>query len=193
MPLARIARTSLGATAAPSAAPPVAVGMATSPAFGGSVPVFAARLAGDARLGRYVWRRPIVTTVSFPPALPIDGVLGIHALRDFAVSLDQRTARARFARALDTVPSPPPLRGRGLAVRHGTGPLVVTAVIPGSTAAARGIQAGDVVLQANGRSTVGFTPAEWDPLASSVAPLRLMVERARVRRTVVVPSQLLVP
>jgi len=70
---------------------PVTVGLLRSPAFR-TIPKQMARLHDTVTIGRYRLVDPIVGVNS--KRLPIgDGIIGIHTLKEFAVSLDQRHGR----------------------------------------------------------------------------------------------------
>jgi hypothetical protein len=67
---------------------------------GGTAPVAVrgARLRGQLRIGRHVFARPRIAVHELPPAIPAEMTIGLRALRHFAVTLDQRSMRVRFAR-----------------------------------------------------------------------------------------------
>jgi len=148
--------------------PVVQTGVTFSPALGGAAPAFGARLTRDARIGQYVFEQPIVAVVDFPTQMPVHGIVGIHTLAEFSVALDQRTRRVRLSREGARIPRPPSLRGRGIAVQYGDGPLVARAVMPGGPAARAGVQAGDVIVGFGGRAIkdpedVAAATLELDP------------------------------
>jgi predicted aspartyl protease len=74
--------------AAPPVPGPMGVGM-----FGDARSSFA-RVAGDVRLGRHVFRRPVVTIGKNDDRV----LIGTELLRHFTVSIDQRQRVARFTR-----------------------------------------------------------------------------------------------
>jgi hypothetical protein len=80
------------------AAPPRVVGRAV---VGGGAPVEvkAARLAGDLKLGRHVFRQPTIAVHPLPPDIPSRMTIGTQALRHFRLTIDQRSMRVRLARA----------------------------------------------------------------------------------------------
>ena len=61
---------------------------------GGTAPV----AVRGARLRRHVFARPRIAVHELPPAIPAEMTIGLRALRHFAVTLDQRSMRVRFAR-----------------------------------------------------------------------------------------------
>jgi len=175
----------------PLAEQPVTVGLIHSPALG-TIPRRMARLATDIRLGRYTIERPLVMMAAPPPGLSADGLIGIHTLKYFRIALDQRTHRVRLTRSAQRVPPPRGWWDRGISVRYGRGPLQVSAVVPDTPGARSGLSEGDIIREANGRSTLAFAPSDWEPLAQSDSPLRLLVEHNGLRRTVTLRPQLLV-
>jgi hypothetical protein len=168
------------------------VGLIRSPAVG-TLPNVAARIDGDAVFGGYTFARPIVSAIRLPPDLDVDGILGFRALKEFSVSLDQRTGRVRLTRGASVVGAAPPFRDRGIAVEYSRGALRVLAVIPHSPADSAGIVAGDTVLTAGGHDTSGYSPSDWDPLAHGVAPITLLIAHDGKRRTVTLGSTILIP
>jgi hypothetical protein len=174
----------------PLASRVVQVGMMT--AATGAVPYRTARVAGAITLGRYSFDRPLLATDMVPEGLPADGIMGIHALSAFSVTLDQRTHRVRFTRREPVIAAPGPLHGHGLVVAYGGKYLQVADVLPGTWTAASALAPGDLILRVNGRSTVGFAPSDWEPLASGADPINLVVEHAGKMRVVVLQAQLLI-
>ncbi len=69
-------------------------------AVGGGAPVEVrgARLQGDLKIGRHVFRQPRVAVHALPPDIPSKMTIGLGALRHFTLTLDQRSMRVRFAR-----------------------------------------------------------------------------------------------
>jgi hypothetical protein len=80
------------------AAAPRVVGRAV---VGGSAPVEvkAARLAGDLKLGRHVFRQPSIAVHPLPPDIPSRMTIGTEALHHFRLTIDQRSMRVRLSRA----------------------------------------------------------------------------------------------
>jgi hypothetical protein len=170
---------------------PATVGLVRSPALG-SIPRRMARLADSAEMAGHTLERPLVTLTALPTGLPADGLIGIHTLKYFAVSLDQRSRRARLTRSPGRIPSTGGWWDRGIGVKYGRGPLSVLTVVPGSVGARAGIVEGDTILTAGGRATTAFAPSDWEPLAQNDQPLRLVVEHNGMRRALTVPPQLFV-
>ena len=77
----------------PLVAPPKKVGQATT--VSGTMDVNEADLKGSIAIGRHAIAEP---TVGFSSAMR-DPLLGMHALRNFAITFDQKNKRVRFARA----------------------------------------------------------------------------------------------
>ena len=76
----------------PLAAPPKKVGQATT--VSGPMDVNESDLKGSIAIGRHAIAEP---TVGFSSAMR-DALLGMHALRNFAITFDQKNKRVRFAR-----------------------------------------------------------------------------------------------
>jgi hypothetical protein len=70
---------------------------------GEPVEVKRARLGSEIRIGRHAFVRPRMAVHRLPPEIPARMTVGPHALRHFAVALDQRSMRVRFTR---TDPAP---------------------------------------------------------------------------------------
>jgi predicted aspartyl protease len=81
------------ATELPLTSPPTKVGRATT--VSGAMDVSEAELKGAIAIGRHTIAEP---TVGFSPAMR-DALLGIHTLRHFTITFDQKNKRVRFTRA----------------------------------------------------------------------------------------------
>lgn len=66
---------------------------------GAPVEVKSARLAGDLKLGRHVFRQPAIAVHPLPSDIPSRITIGTRALRHFRITVDQRSMRVRFSRA----------------------------------------------------------------------------------------------
>ncbi|MGH7512061.1 MAG: hypothetical protein ACREOQ_03955 [Gemmatimonadales bacterium] len=66
---------------------------------GAPVEVKAARLAGDLKLGRHVFRRPGIAVHPLPPDIPSRMTIGTRAMRHFRLTIDRRSMRVRLSRA----------------------------------------------------------------------------------------------
>jgi hypothetical protein len=73
------------------------VGMGRGAAFA-PIPIKAGRLTSDIRLGAYSFVRPNVDVRALPAPLPQQPIMGTVVLRQFVVSLDQRSHLVRFHR-----------------------------------------------------------------------------------------------
>jgi hypothetical protein len=51
---------------------------------------------GDAKLGRYVFPRPVINIRPLPAGFPAEPIIGTIVLQQFVVTLDQANARIRF-------------------------------------------------------------------------------------------------
>ena len=65
---------------------------------GSPVEIRGARLKGDLKIGRHVFRQPRMAVHPLPPDIPSKMTIGLRALRHFRLTLDQRSMRVRFAR-----------------------------------------------------------------------------------------------
>jgi membrane-associated protease RseP (regulator of RpoE activity) len=172
--------------------PIVQTGIAYSPALGGASPEYGARLRGDARIGQYTFPQPIVSIVEFRQQASVHGIVGVHALANFAIALDQRTRRVRFTRTEPRLSRAPSLRGTGIAVVYSDGPMEVRMVMENSVAERAGVRGGDIILEVNGKPAMGYTPAEWDPINRGSGVVELLVDRNGVRQRFKVEPAVLV-
>lgn len=65
---------------------------------GAPVEVKEARLAGDLKLGRHVFRHPSIAVHPLPADIPSRMTIGTRALRHFRLTIDQRSMRVRLTR-----------------------------------------------------------------------------------------------
>jgi hypothetical protein len=119
-----------------------------------------ARLNGRMKFGAYTVEKPygVVSADADRHA-----VMGSRILENFAVTLDQKNSRIRFARE-DTSPIvPPPYRLVGFRLQREEEGFVVWGVMPGSPAQRAGIKNGDIVVTVNDKpiAEVYGLPA-WD-------------------------------
>lgn len=157
---------------------PAVVGRARGPTVG-DVPLQRARLAGDAKLGSYIIREPLVDLFPFPASLPKRSfILGLEILRNFVVSLDQRSGRIRFTRADSIVPAPPPAVSAGLStlpLPDGTRRVVFVGA--GQAAEAAGIRVGDIVLFVDDQPVSTFDDDRWRQVLTRREPIRFRLRR----------------
>lgn|GEM_PF-2267954 len=112
-------------------------------------PSMLGRLAGDLRLGKYIFKKPLITVRADPEdTIPPSGLLGVGVLRHFKMTLDQKHGRVRFARAASVISPPPAYRGVGFNIFAGrdSTPKVVN-LAPEGAAAKAGLQEGDLVVK----------------------------------------------
>ena len=171
---------------------PAVVGRARGPTIG-DVPLQRARLAGDATLGAYTMQEPLVDLFPFPTQLPKDSyILGLEILRNFSVSLDQRSGRIRFARENLIVPPPPPAVSAGFATTllpDGTRRVVFVAT--GQAADAAGMRTGDIVQRMNDVPMYAVDDDAWRRAMTGRDPVRFQLRRLKSELEVtVVPSLL---
>ncbi len=164
---------------------PAVVGQARGPTIG-NVPLERARLSADVAIGDARLRQPLVDLLPLAAPLPPDAfILGLQVLSQFAVTLDQRVGRIRFARENRIVPAPPPVYATGLsAIVRPDGLRFVLAVADNSAAAAAGIKPGEVILRVDGRSVTQVSDTEWREAMSGSATLRLRVTNGIEERDV---------
>ncbi|MCA0374885.1 MAG: PDZ domain-containing protein [Gemmatimonadetes bacterium] len=167
------------AGALPFTTAPVTVGRARGPTIG-DVAVQRARVATSARFGDLTLEQPIVELMPIAPMLPQNAfILGLQVLGQLELSLDQRTQRARLARADRVIPPPPPVHVAGFtSSRQRDGTRRVSSVLPASAAQEAGVRAGDHVVQINGVSPGELTDAAWNALVTGPNALQLVVRRA---------------
>lgn len=171
---------------------PVAVGRARGPTIG-NVIVRRARLAGSARIGDAELQQPLIDLLPLPAPLPRDAyILGLQVLTEFAVTLDLRVGRVRFARENRVVPPPPPAYATGLgAAQRADGTRVVLSVLENTPAAEIALTRGDVILSVDGRASAAFTDLEWRDAIGGRLPLQLRVSRNGVARDLVLTPRFL--
>jgi hypothetical protein len=158
--------------------PPAVIGRARGPMIG-DVPIQRARLTGVVRIGDAVLDQPLLDLLPLPPMLPQDGyILGLQVLNEFAVSLDQRTERMRFARKNRRVPPPPRVYALGIsATPQPDGTRRVGMVIPESAAQEATIAFGDIIIAVNETPMAQIDEARWRTMTTSARPLRLRIRR----------------
>jgi len=169
------------------AAPPVVVGTARGAAIP-EVRVRVGRLAGDLRVGALTFARPLVAVRPLPAHFPEEPVLGIEALEQLVVTLDQKSARVRLSRPEGpTIPPSPPLRSPGFRLRkEPSGTARIAELQPGSGAASV-LREGDVVV-----AVAGKPPGDPEALRN-LDKVPVVVERDGKRIEVEVPQIVLVP
>jgi hypothetical protein len=169
------------------AAPPVAVGTARGAAIA-EVPVRMGRLAGDLRVGALTFARPLVAIRPLPAHFPEEPLLGIEALEQLVVTLDQKSALVRLSRpAGSTIPPSPPLRSPGFRLRKDpSGTARIAELRPGSKAASV-LREGDVVV-----SVAGKPPGDPEALRN-LDKVPVVIERDGKRFEIEVGQVVLVP
>jgi hypothetical protein len=164
---------------------PAIVGQARGPTIG-NVPLQRARLSVDAVIGDARLQQPLLDLLPLAAPLPPDAfILGLQVLSQFAVTLDQRVGRIRFARETRVVPPPPPVYATGLsAIIRPDGLRFVLAVADNSAAAEAGIKPGEVILRLDGRAMRQVSDTEWRDALSGSATLKLRVSNGFEERNV---------
>lgn len=143
------------------------VGRARGAAIAETV-VKSGRVKGDITLGRYTFPSPAVSVRELPPGFPVNPLMGNRVLQNFVVTLDQRSARVRFARSgpvLITLDAPAPPRGIGGAPE---GPLAAYTGRYGVREIS--IADGQLTLQRDGGPPLRLVPAGQDAFTLAEVP-----------------------
>ncbi len=123
------------------------------------------RLAGTLMIGNHALLRPVADITDELSSL------GGGILRHFTVTFDQEHGRVTFQRdTLDPIP-PEPRRSAGLSFTKTPAYWRVASVVPGSPAAAAGIQAGDLVTRLNGEPVVKWDLRRYDLLVTTASTI----------------------
>jgi hypothetical protein len=109
------------------------------------------RLAENLRLGAYVLERPVAELTDDLSSL------GGGVLKHFTVTFDQERGRVTFYRETPGPLPPEPRRSAGLSFDKTPAYWRVAGVVPGSPAAAAGVQPGDLVTRIDGEPI-----AQWN-------------------------------
>jgi S1-C subfamily serine protease len=118
-------------------------------------------------------------------------LIGNQVLREFAMTLDQRSKAIRLARSDATIPAPPPRRTLGFMTRPSdSGERIVRLV--DQSPASKLLKIGDVVLELNGKN---FDSSRIESLreAANRGPVHLKVRREGAQVEVDVDPMVLVP
>lgn len=152
-------------------APLVQIGTART--VSNTVVVKRGQLAESIQLGEFEFAQPHIDTID----LPIPCNLGIHFLKHFVVTIDQRQGRIQFTRSSDE-----PIKlerrtriGMGLGVVDKG--LLIASVAQDSPAERAGVKSGDLIVEINGLSTTEIERDQLHMIMTSGNPLRLLVER----------------
>lgn len=179
---------------------PRPAGSALGPMLG-SFTLRGAHLAGDLRVGEFTFQRPGILLRDRPGA-----VLGVTFMEQFAITLDQRSRRVRFARAgrgsIASLPSQDWENGGADNARNAGGPtprlagptptsrpmgfnmasiggtdLVVKNLVSGSHAEKAGIRNEDRVVEFDGTPAAAMNPDIFRRAIAKGAPVKVMVLR----------------
>lgn len=124
-----------------------------------------------------------VESLGFMEILPNANV-GSEALRNFAVTFDQRRLRARFDLAPGTTAKvEKPRGGLGLKLGMRGDTYEVAGTVPGSPAAAADLRAGDLLVAVNGHAVAELAPGDF-AVEMRKPVVALTIERGSERREV---------
>lgn len=164
-------------------AAPVPISVAWGPAFG-KVTFSAARLGGDIAVGQYRFKTPIVSIAPIHVVGTHSLIMGMSALKNFAITLDQKNLRARFDAPATPFAAPPSLRDFGFAYMPSEkGNLQVVLVRSGSAAEHDGIAVGDDVVEIDGTPAGSLDSKRLNSMLSDDKPHTFLIQRgdAQVR------------
>jgi prepilin-type N-terminal cleavage/methylation domain-containing protein len=140
---------------------------------------------GDLRIGWHVIRQPIVDI-----GLGQTPVIGANYLKYFAVTIDQRNQRVRFARRAIAPIHVPPIRRTRFYINVRTGEVI--GVVPMSGADRAGIQVGDRLLTIEGVPFTTYRDSD-NPAQLRSGSVTLTYDRGGVTRAADVPITVLLP
>jgi hypothetical protein len=125
------------------------------------------RLAGTMAIGGYEFYQPIVEVTDTLSAI------GGGMLRHFSVTFDQQRDRVTFYReSREPIPTPP-RRSAGVSFSKTPAYWRVDGVVPGSSAAAAGLQPGDLVVRINDESVAKWDLLRYDQLVAATGEITL--------------------
>lgn len=123
------------------------------------------RLSDTLYLERYSLEKPLV-------ALTDDlSSIGADVLKHFTVTFDQERNHVTFYRESDQPVLPDPKRSAGLSFSKTPAYWRVVSVVPGSSAAAAGVQPGDLVTRINGAPVSAWDLRRYDQLVTSAGEI----------------------
>lgn len=142
------------------------------------------RLAGPVLLGQYeILRGPVRFS-------GVDSAVGFEILKRFAVTIDQKNHRVRFARtSKERIAFHRPGPKFGLTVAKSGASLTVVHVAPGSPAARSGIAVDDVLQYINGFPVRRFDIASFEELMTTAERIDFKVKRGRFDLFVVMVAE----
>ena len=123
------------------------------------------RLAATLMIGPHALLRPVVDVTDELSSL------GGGILKNFTVTFDQERSQVTFQRdTADPIP-PEPRRSAGLSFTKTPAYWRVASVVPGSPAAAAGIQPGDLVTRLNGEAVARWDIRRYELLVSTATAI----------------------
>jgi membrane-associated protease RseP (regulator of RpoE activity) len=160
------------AKALPLARQPALTGQARTVA--GAVDILSAPLNGDATIGSWTLRAPVL---EFSDLFPKANV-GSLVLREFTITIDQRNARVRLDRpSSDPITLAPPPRRAGVGGVPTPEGFRVELVAPGGAGAKAGLEVGDIITAIGGKPFASIPADAVGPALTSAARVDLQVRR----------------
>jgi hypothetical protein len=123
------------------------------------------RLASTLTIGDHTFRQPIVEITDELSAI------GGGMLKYFSVSFDQLRDRVTFYRESHQPITTPPRRSAGVSFDKTPAYWRVAGVVPGSSAAAEGIQHGDLVARINGEPVARWDLRRYEQLVTTASEI----------------------
>ena len=157
---------------------------------GGRHETWTATLDGDIRLGDKTYKNPEITFMD--PSSP-HGNIGNAVLGELVLIIDQKNQRLAFRApasiqkvAVQSDTGEP--RRIGIQLRGmGGGALTVTRVMPASLGEKAGFQAGDILVELNGKPASDYDMGALGRLFKSHEPLHFVIDRNGEQRDIEIP------
>jgi predicted aspartyl protease len=128
------------------------------------------RIDREVHIGRHAIHRPIVCTVTSSER----EYIGSDVLSHFAITLDQKNDRIRFARTGESPIEIRPLRTLGFSIDD---KATVTAVSPATGAAPTGLRVGDRIIAVERQPLAQLRHDTWEVLEDRGTPFQMRVVR----------------
>ncbi|HXA14204.1 MAG TPA: aspartyl protease family protein [Opitutaceae bacterium] len=145
------------------------------------------RVTQSLQIGGYTFMRPVVTLTDDLSSL------GGAMLKNFTVTFDQRRNQATFYRESSAPILTPSRRSAGLSFDKNRVYWRITNIVPGSPAAAAGIQAGDLCTRINGELIASWNLRRYEELTGSAKSITFTFLRGTLEQDTSVAVFDLVP